>query len=353
MAAVLALGPVQAHAASLEQMAGQMLMLGFDGDSVAETAPVAKAIGQGRLGGVLYLKYNIASQEAVKAMNKAFLDAGAPLPPLIALDQEGGMIERLTKDVGFTEIPSEEQVANTMSPDKAEDLYADLGQRLHALGFNVDFGPVVDLKINPDNPIIAKYERSFGRDPKKVTQYAKAFVEGLHQGDMLSALKHYPGHGSSRDDSHKGFVDITSTWLPEELDPYRALISDGLADIVMTGHLYHAKYAGGGDAQLPATLSPDWLDGILRGQLGFDGVVVTDDMQMGAITEHFGTENAIVDAVNAGADIILFSNYAGDKRSPEDLRQMIVKHAENDPAFRKKVEESYKRIVALKARLKS
>lgn len=334
-------------------MAGQMLLVGFGGDSVAETAPVARAIGRGQFGGVLYLKSNIASQAAVKAMNAAFLSAGAPLPPLIAIDQEGGVIERLTTDVGFAEIPSEERVAKTMSPAKAEALYADLGRRLHALGFNVDFGPVVDLNVNPDNPIIAKYERSFGRDPGKVSLYAEAFVKGLHAGNMLSALKHYPGHGSSRGDSHKGFVDITSTWLPEELDPYRKLIADGLADIVMTGHLYHAKYAGGGDAQLPATLSPAWLNGILRDQLGFDGVVVTDDMQMGAITEHFGTENAIVRAINAGADLILFSNYAGDKRSPEDLRQMIVKHAESDPAFRKRVEESYRRIVRLKQRLAS
>lgn len=345
-------GGALAQAPSLEQMAGQMIVVGFQGGNASQIAGLARMIGAGQIGGVMYLRTNVKSLANVKAMNAAFMKAGATLPPLIALDQEGGSIERLTKAVGFAEIPSAARVAATKSAGEAEALYAGLARRLAGLGFNVNFGPVADLNINPKNPIIAKYGRAFGRDGNAVSRYAAAFVAGHRKAGVLSALKHFPGHGSSTSDSHAGFVDITRTWSKAELGPYRALTDAGLIDMVMVGHLYHKSYDGGGAGKLPSSLSPDWLEGVLRQDIGFDGVVISDDMEMGAIRKLFPAREAIVRAVEAGVDILLFSNTAKYRAGlGREVRDILVQQAEVDPAFRARVEQSYARIVALKKRL--
>lgn len=168
---------------------------------------------------------------------------------------------------------------------------------------------------------------------------------------LATALKHFPGHGSSTADSHEGFVDITKTWSESELTPYRELIGEGVIDMVMVGHLYHADYANG-DGQTPSSLSARWIDGVLRGDLGFDGVVISDDLEMGAIRDHFTLEETVVEAVKAGMDILLFSNtgYQRPELSKEVLA-ILLKQAEADPAFAARIEQSYERIVALKERL--
>lgn len=342
-----------AQAATLEQMAGQMILVGFAGDSVSETAEVAKMLKRGEAGGVMYLATNVGSLKQVQAMNARFSGAGASLPPFIALDQEGGAVERLTRKVGFKEIPSAADVAAKKSPAQAEVLYADLAKRLGKLGFNLNFGPVVDLNINTKNPIIARYGRSYGADASRVVRYARAFVEGHHSAGVLTALKHFPGHGSSRGDSHEGFVDITKTWQARELDPYKALISGGQADMVMVAHLYHAKFAPKSGPRLPASLSPEWITGILRTHLGYDGVVVTDDLEMGAIRKQYGLKEAVVRAVQAGSDILLFSNTAKPRASlAREVRTILVQKAETDPEFQKRIAQSYRRIVALKQRIR-
>src|SRR5690606_35642736 len=152
--------------------------------------------------------------------------------PFIMLDQEGGQVQRLTPSVGFAGTPSARDVARG-GIEAAEAVYADLARRLAREGFNVNFGPVVDLNLNPDNPVIARFGRAYGRDAASVTAFAAAFVAGHHAAGMGTALKHFPGHGSSLADSHHGFVDVTEVWSPAELEPYRTLIGEGLADMVM------------------------------------------------------------------------------------------------------------------------
>lgn len=327
-----------------------MVLLGFQGDSVAETAGLRQQIAAGTIGGVMYLRTNISDLGTVTEMNRRFAEAGAALPPLIALDQEGGSIERLTEKVGFEEIPSAERVAASLPESQAQALYRRMASGLARLGFNLNFGPVVDLNNNPDNPIIARYGRSFSADPGRVTRYAEAFVLGHRAAGVLTALKHFPGHGSSTADSHEGFVDITGSWQKKELWPYEAMASARLADMVMVGHLYHADYDGG--AELPASLSPDWLQSVLREQIGFDGVVITDDMEMGAIRDLFERREAIVRAVRAGVDILLFSNTADyDPELGSKIVDVLVSEAERDADFRTRIEESYQRIVGLKRRL--
>lgn len=343
-----------AGAQSLEQMAGQMIIVGFRGDDVSDKSVKAAAaeIAAGELGGVMYLKPNVKSLDAVKAMNEFFRSASPDLPPFITLDQEGGAVERLTKSVGFDELPNAETVASKYSPAQAERLYEEMARKVAALGFSVNFGPVADLDVNPDNQVIAKFGRAFGKSADTVAAYDEAFIAAHHAAGLITSLKHFPGHGSSTADSHEGFVDISKTWSAEELEPYRIMFADGYADMVMVGHLYHKDYAGGGSAKLPATLSPAWIEGVLRGDLGFKGVVVSDDLEMGAIRKIYDLHDTVVQAVMAGTDVLLFSNTA----APSDglaakVRQILVDEAESDPAFRARIEASYARIFALKARI--
>jgi beta-N-acetylhexosaminidase len=341
-------------AQSLEQMAGQMIVVGFKGDDAGDASfqYLRDEIAAGTLGGVMYLKTNVKSLSAVKAMNAALRKASPDLPPFITLDQEGGRVQRLTSAVGFPETPSAQDIAASDSPAEAEAAYARMAKAVADAGFTVNFGPVADLRVNPDNSVIAKAGRSFGKSAKTVAAYDEAFVAAHHDAGLLTALKHFPGHGSSTADSHEGFVDISKTWSPTELDPYKALFADGYSDFVMVGHLYHKDYDGPGKAKLPASLSPEWIGGVLRDQLGFKGVVISDDLEMGAIRKLFDLHDTIVGAVNAGVDVLLFSNTAAyEPKLVDKLRGIIVAEANADPAFRAKVEASYARIVAMKGRI--
>ena len=338
-------------AATLEQKAGQMIVVGFQGDTVDDpaVAGLRADLSAGLLGGVMLLKTNIKSLDAVAKMNAAFRAAAPDLPPLITLDQEGGAVERLTKDVGFAEIPSAATIAASQSPAKAEAIYAGMAKGVAALGFTVNFGPVADVNLNPDNQVIARFGRAFSTDPAIVAAYDAAFIKAHRAAGLLTALKHFPGHGSSTADSHEGFVDITKTWQPAELDPYRVLIAAGDVDMIMVGHLYHADYADAG-TQTPSSLSRQWIDGVLRHDLGFDGVVISDDLEMGAIRDHFSLEETVTQAVLAGVDVLLFSNtaeyHAGLGREVLDI---LVARAKADPVFAARIDQSYDRIVALKA----
>ncbi len=353
--ALLALfSAVPAHAATLEQMAGQMIVVGFKGDDAGDASvkAVAAEIAAGDLGGVMYLKTNVKSLKAVQAMNQAFRAASPDLPPFITLDQEGGAVERLTTDVGFPETPTAASIAANDSPAQAKAAYAKMAAGIKSEGFTVNFGPVADLNVNTKNPIIGKFGRSFGKDASTVASYDEAFIEAHHDAGLLTSLKHFPGHGSSTADSHAGFVDISKTWSKAELGPYKTLFEGGYADFVMVGHLYHSGYAGSGQVKLPASLSPEWIGGVLRDQLQFKGVVISDDLEMGAIRKQFDLHDTVVHAVNAGVDVLLFSNTAAYSPDLADkVRAILVKEGEADPAFAAKIEASYARIVALKGRI--
>lgn len=342
-----------AFAASLETMVGQMILIGFQGKNIeaAGVRAVRDDIAAGRIGGVMYLRTNVASLSAVRSMNDMFGDAH-DIAPLIALDQEGGSIERLTEAVGFEEIPSAEHISANYDVAQAKNIYARMARGVADLGFSINFGPVVDLNINPNNPIIARYGRSFGVDAQVVIAYAGAFIDAHHGAGVLTALKHFPGHGSSRADSHAGFVDITATWQPVELVPYQHLIQQNRVDVVMMAHLFHKQYAGNGGGQVPASLSSVWINDILRRQLGYDGVVISDDMEMGAIRSHYTLAQSVILAVEAGTDILLFSNTANYRTSlASEIGEILMAEARSNSAFRARIEQSYGRIMRLKARL--
>jgi beta-N-acetylhexosaminidase len=345
-----------AHAADdgapvpIEAMIGQMIMVGFVGTERHDPWPekLAGQIAAGQVGGVLFLKRNVTDRDSVRALNAAFLAAGGAAPVLLAVDQEGGIVQRLTAAAGFVERPSARDVARSQSAAEATETYAGMARDIRAWGFNLNLGPVVDVDVNPENPIIGGLGRSFSADPETVAQYGEAFVIGHRKEGVLTALKHYPGHGSSREDSHKGFVDITATWTPAELVPYRRLIADGLADMVMPGHLYLEQMSDPG-SMLPSSLSRAAL-GVLRNDLGFTGVIISDDMEMQAIEADYTLEAAAVAAIRAGTNILIYSNYNHQRPDlPGELVAILARRAGEDPELRRLIADSYRRIMALKA----
>jgi len=218
------------------------------------------------------------------------------------------------------------------------------------LGININFAPVVDLASNPNNPIIAKFGRAFSANEDSVALMAKEFIKMHHRYGVLTSLKHFPGHGSSKDDTHLGIADVTNTWEERELKPYQILIDSGYADAVMTSHIVNKKLDKAGN---PGTLSADILTGVLRKRLNFDGVIFTDDMQMHAITKHYGLEEAIKLAVNGGVDIMTFSNniQGSDERTVNKVHTIIRTMVEKGEIKRERIDESYRRVIKLKRQL--
>ena len=337
----------------LETMIGQMLMVGFGGTKPSGewAKAVRDQVASGAVGGVFFLKRNIENAKQLEKLTGFFVSAGADLPPFLAVDQEGGRVQRLTATDGFRDSPSAEEVASGLGLDKAGEIYLKMAEQLRAVGFNLNLGPVVDVNVNPANPIIAKLKRSYGRDPEKVTAFAKAFIDAHRATGVLTAIKHYPGHGNSTKDSHLGFVDISATWVPGELEPYAGLAGAGAVDMVMVGHLYHRDFADG--ERTPATLSHKAISVRLRGDLGEDVVVITDDMEMGAIRKLYSTEAAIVKAIKAGNDILLFSQTEDPSRTlPKRFADIVKAAISKGEITRERIESSYRRIVDLKGRLR-
>jgi len=343
--------------ASLDEKIGQMLMLGFRGFSIAPADPIHSRLQSGLLGNVVLFEYdspsdgqvgrNIQSAAQVKALNQQ-LQQLAPRRMLIAADQEGGYVARLTPKYGFPQTYSAQELGSRDDPAFTRQQARALATVLAEHGINLNLAPVVDVNVNPDNPVIGGYERSFSADPDKVTEQALAYIEGHHDASVLTTMKHFPGHGSSQDDSHEGFVDVTNLWSRRELEPFRNVIRAGKADAIMTAHIFNSTI----DATYPATLSKATMTGILRDELGFKGVIITDDMQMGAIRQFYGFETAIELAILAGCDMLAVSNnLTYDPQLAERTFDAVKAAVTAGRIPEARITESYNRIVELKSRL--
>jgi len=266
----------------------------------------------GHLGGIILYRYNVANPAQVRQLTASFQQANAlPWPLLVALDQEGGLVQRLRASNGFADTPSNEDVASGQTVQQAHATWVQMARMVAGAGFNFNFGPVVDLRGDPSDisapaisPVIGQLERSFSNDPHVVVRYATQFVQAHRDAGVLTALKHWPGHGLATGDTHLGLVDTTLTARDVEQQPFRQLVAAGLADAVMTAHLVDRRV----DAQWPVTLSANFIGPLLRRRDGFDGVVVTDDLHMGAIRLQHTEREAVVRAILAGNDILVFSN---------------------------------------------
>ena len=331
-------------------MIGQMLIIGFPGSSPKEEWPsrIAGMIRDGEIGGVILFGYNIWGPAQVKTLTASFRAASPGLAPFICIDQEGGQIQRLTRAQGFVGLPSAKRVA-TMDQAAAYRFYRQSAAELADLGFNVNLGPVVDLNTYPENPAIGRKGRSYAADPKTVIAYAMQFIDAHEQAGVLTAAKHFPGHGSARKDPHREPVDIAATWSEDELDPFRTLIDDHFADMIMVGHLYHPRFS---DGLLPASLSRRAITGELRDDLGFKGLIITDDLDMGAVTERYSVEAAAVLAVGAGADLLIVANRPeADADVAPRIIAAVARAVEEGVIPRQTIEDSYRRIVAAKEKL--
>jgi len=338
----------------LEQKIGQMLMVGFHGTSAKPGSQICEDIRQYNLGAVILFDYNpvdkskpknIASKTQVARLTKELQACSRNGKLLIAVDQEGGRVQRLKSRYGFYgKFP---RAADVVKSGNMKQTYTKMAKELKSVGINYDLAPVVDLDINPRNHVIHGLGRSFGKDPKTVEKYASIFIDAMHRYGVLTSLKHFPGHGSSVGDTHKGFVDVTHLWKPVELEPYRLLKNK--ADTVMVAHVFNKKL----DVNYPATLSRKTVEGLLRKKIGFRGVVITDDLQMGAISKKYTLKKTLELAINAGDDILLFGNQLDPRKvvSTKRLVETIERLIREGKISKARIDASYARIRKLKTRL--
>jgi beta-N-acetylhexosaminidase len=346
---VATIGCAQAHD-SLDIKIGQMILIGFPGTAV--DPKVLEEVRLGKVGSIIIFEKNIPPANSFVALKKIIwtYQQAAPTPLFIAIDQEGGKVNRLKDKYGFPKSITAAAMGKSKTLDSVQFYSEATATTLAGLGINMNFGPVVDLASNPNNPIIARHGRAFSANEDSVVVFAKEFIKQHRKYGVLTSLKHFPGHGSSKDDTHLGIADVTNTWEERELKPYKSLIDSGYVDAVMTSHIVNRKLDKQGN---PGTLSADILDGILRKHLKFNGVIFTDDMQMHAITKHYGLEEAIKLAINGGVDIMTFSNniQGSDERTVDKVHTIIKALVMNGQIKRERIEESYKRISKLKGRL--
>lgn len=329
---------------------GQMILIGMP---KAEVDPlVLDEVKKGKVGALIFFEKNIPNKPnafaSVKSMTWTYQKA-ASIPLFICIDQEGGKVNRLKEKYGFTKSVTAAALGKSKSLDSVR-FYADaMAATLAGLGFNVNFAPCVDLAIT-QNTVIYKPERAYSANEDTVAMMAKEVVKMHRKYGVLTSLKHFPGHGSSKEDTHFGVADVTTTWNERELKPYKTLLDSGYVDAVMTSHIVNKNLDAKG---YPGTLSQDILDGILRKRLGFNGVVFSDDMQMHAISKNFGLEESIRLAINAGVDVMCFSNnIAGsDERTVDKVHAIIKKLVQSGQVTPARIDESFQRILQLKSRM--
>jgi len=358
----------------LRAMIAQMIMVGFKEAVVDESTPVVRAIRDFSLGGVILYNIdlkcfleaqkkrpdltrfegaklcpkNVLSREQLRALTSA-LKRHSRIPLLISVDQEGGMVSRLGPAAGYPERLSPKVLGEKNEPTATAKEAEEMARDLRETGITLNLAPVVDLNLNPEG-LIAKLGRSFGSDPDLVCRHARVFIQAHRGKGVLTTLKHFPGKGSAGKDTHFDLADVTSLYQDQELLPFSRLIKEGLADLVMTSHVNHR----GWDEKYPVTFSPKVLGGMLREKMGYRGVILSDDLLMGAVVKQFSLEEACVLAVQAGVDILLASNNSPEGDDPflfYRIFESLVKAVEQGRISAARIELSYSRLIALKRKL--
>ncbi len=347
----------QNESAISDAMIGQLIMMGFRGKTMDDISPaIRQQIENGTAGSIILFDYdvttrtadrNIESPKQVEALI-AGMQALAPAPLLVAVDQEGGRVNRLKPAYGFPSLPSAQYLGEIDNLDSTSFYAGVNADNLQALGFNVNFAPVVDVNTNPENPVIGGIERSFSANPLEVAEHAAAWIAAHEQRNIVSVLKHFPGHGSSADDSHEGFTDVSDSWDELELEPYRQLVAQEGLLAVMTAHVFNKQI----DSIYPATLSPNYITGLLREGMNYQGVVFSDDLQMKAVHALFDFETIVQKSLEAGVDILVFGNNLEYEenlavRAHAAIRSLL----EQGKISPERIRLSYDRVQALKAQI--
>lgn len=338
---------------SLDVKIGQMIMIGInDRTSLQAGDPITAELTSGKIGGIVLFEKNILkanSADSLKLLVQSF-QRNVSTPLFVSIDEEGGRVHRLKEKYGFPAMPSASYLGDLDNNDSTLYYNRRLAAALKELGVNINYAPTLDMAVNPDNTVIVKNGRSFGTSYDKVVKHAALCMQAHHENRVGVVLKHFPGHGSSAGDSHLGMVDVTNTWSLIELMPYEQLLKTTECDGVMVGHLINRRW----DANmLPATLSKPSID-ILRNLLNYNGVLFSDDMQMQAISDNYGFENAIMMAINAGVDVLVFANTLPAKEklvTATQVHAVIRKLVKKKKISKARINEAYTRIMNLKTKL--
>ena len=323
----------------LREQIAQMIVVGCRGEALTREERLIFADCQ--FGGFILFGNNCTAPGQIVQLCRSLWESAVDMPPFIAIDQEGGKVHRLPKP--FTHFPAAASIGEQRNPDLAYGLGRAAAEELKLVGINLDFAPVLDVNSAATNPIID--DRAFGSDPASVIEIGTAWARGLKEGGIIPCGKHFPGHGHGDKDSHldlptveKSLDELRATELP----PFVHACRSGI-DALMTAHVRYPAL----DPGLPATLSEPIITGLLRHELGFDGVVFSDDLEMKAISDHRTPAEAASLAVRAGVDMLLFCH--GLERAV-DAFEFLCAAGERDATIRARVENSFRRITALKQR---
>ncbi|QUG43320.1 beta-N-acetylhexosaminidase [Psychrobacillus sp. INOP01] len=323
---------------SLEEKVGQMIFAGIKGTTI--TNETKKIISTHQVGGIILFKDNLKNaNQSVSLLNSIKQEnIKNKVPLFLGVDEEGGRISRLPE---LTKLPTSENLGKLNDASLSYNIGKLLGKELSAFGFNLDFAPVLDINSNPDNPIIG--DRSFGTDAEIVSKLGLQLMKGIQSEQVISVVKHFPGHGDTAVDSHKELPIIQKSLADLhvlELIPFTRAVEQG-AEVIMIGHILLPKI----DSAYPASISKEIITDVLREQLGFEGIIITDDMTMKAILNTFEISEAAVSAVKAGNDIVLVAHdYANVKKAKEAILQAI----EAGEITEQRIDESVKRILSIK-----
>lgn len=344
------LSPIFAQV-SLEEKIGQMIMTGFSNEGASRDT-LNSDLMSGLQGNVLTFRSNLQSPSQIKALTEELQFSARRFPLLIGVDQEGGRVARLTSTNGYTSTRSAAFIGRFRNSEaSAKNEANQMAVWLKEAGLNFNLAPVADVNVNPQSPAIGALDRSYSENEQVVYNHVKWATDAYHAEGIATALKHYPGHGSSVEDSHLGFTDISTTWQERELLPYKNLIDAGYVDAIMTGHLYKEDW----DNVWPASLSKNMITNILRDSLGFKGLVVSDELFMRAIKDNFGFDEAVIQAIKAGTDILLFSTNlfkptddSENTSLPRYIVELVKTKIATNELDEQLITDAYNRVLALK-----
>ncbi|HEY2921670.1 MAG TPA: beta-N-acetylhexosaminidase [Candidatus Binatia bacterium] len=324
---------------TLRQKIGQIFFVGCQGEAL--TREERLTFEQCCFGGFILFAHNCCAPRQILSLCRSLWQCASEERPFIAIDQEGGRVHRLPPS--FTQFPAATAIGERNDPNLAYQLGHAAAVELALTGINLNFAPVLDVNSNRQNPIIGN--RSFGLDPNRVIAISSAWTRGLKEGGIIPCGKHFPGHGDTDKDSHFDLPVVEKpleALMAVDLPPFVHACRNGIESL-MTAHVRFTSL----DPDWPATLSERIVSGLLRHQLGYDGVVFSDDMEMKAISGNYGLKDAALFAVRAGVDSLL---YCHDLHRAMAAFEFVCGEAERDPSVRAQVENSYRRIAELKHR---
>lgn len=349
--------PALGMPSDLRRQIGQMMLVGFRGLTPLDAGPTLRHIKDGSIGGVVLYDVdaetgglrNIQSRDQVRELIAALKGAGE-IPVLTSLDAEGGFYHRLKEKYGFPPATPAQDMGERKDLTFTRSAAGLIAEVLADVGIDMNLAPVVDL-LNPANLTVSARRRSFSSDPAKVTAHAREFILAHRDHGVLTALKHFPGMGGVLRPHTPGLGELIEDWTTAELEPYRALIAEDLVDAVLAARITHPQL----DPEFPGCLSSKIVDGLLRAELGYQGVAISDAMEMLAIWDVFGFERGTILAVNAGVDMLLFCNESGmvpydDERAPTAV-QIILDAVARGEISEERIHLACSRILRMKQRV--